>query len=500
MANPNLSTSRVPDNAVNNPTVHAADHNAAHAIVNKDPGWEVATSPVYGADPTGSADSTSALQACFDAAATAGTTAYAQGTFKITSTVTIKGNTDLRNATINYTPGGAGGVAIQVGDPASILTRVSVNLPKLINTKKISTGWAQTGVSGSVGVKVSNCYTCFVTAPHVQGFETGLRIGGYGNGTSYTAIHLGHLDNNKINENWTADATGWANQNNVFGGRMSHDSGEGTAVSGTRHVLMDSTASVINNNSHWGTSLESPNTVEFHLECAGNDNYFNGCRWENTGTGARVKWANNAVGNVIAHGFGSHTIVETKGTGTANHLLNRARSRMVGDGAALDLAVLALENTASSTKAALRVMEAGAESAGTAQTTGWAVELSAQHLKGKRTGDSDPRADLDLVNGRVYFGAGNAATTRYLGNVGTSLGFDGSSVCFVTDNTYDFGIASLRPRYVRIGTAVQTGAFATGSRPSASTAGAGAMIFDTTLGKPCWSTGSAWVDATGATV
>ncbi|UTN93542.1 hypothetical protein SEA_OREGANO_29 [Gordonia phage Oregano] len=41
---------------------------------------------------------------------------------------------------------------------------------------------------------------------------------------------------------------------------------------------------------------------------------------------------------------------------------------------------------------------------------------------------------------------------------------------------------------------------ATGSRPSASVAGAGAMMFDSTLGKPIWSTGSAWVDATGATV
>lgn len=41
---------------------------------------------------------------------------------------------------------------------------------------------------------------------------------------------------------------------------------------------------------------------------------------------------------------------------------------------------------------------------------------------------------------------------------------------------------------------------ATSARPSASRAGAGGMFFDTTLGKPIWSTGSAWVDATGATV
>jgi hypothetical protein len=43
-------------------------------------------------------------------------------------------------------------------------------------------------------------------------------------------------------------------------------------------------------------------------------------------------------------------------------------------------------------------------------------------------------------------------------------------------------------------------AAATASRPSAVSAGAGAQMFDTTLGKPIWSDGSAWVDATGATV
>lgn len=40
----------------------------------------------------------------------------------------------------------------------------------------------------------------------------------------------------------------------------------------------------------------------------------------------------------------------------------------------------------------------------------------------------------------------------------------------------------------------------TTNRPTAASVGAGAMAFDTTLNKPIWSTGSAWVDASGATV
>jgi hypothetical protein len=80
------------------------------------------------------------------------------------------------------------------------------------------------------------------------------------------------------------------------------------------------------------------------------------------------------------------------------------------------------------------------------------------------------------------------------------MGFDGGSVSFGTDNTYDFGTAAHRPRYVRAATGVQTGAFARTSRPAAATAGVGTCIFDTTLKKPIWSTGSVWVDATGKAV
>ena len=53
---------------------------------------------------------------------------------------------------------------------------------------------------------------------------------------------------------------------------------------------------------------------------------------------------------------------------------------------------------------------------------------------------------------------------------------------------------------MRAATGVQTGAFTKQSRPSAKTAGVGTCIFDTTLKKPIWSTGSVWVDANGKNV
>jgi hypothetical protein len=51
-----------------------------------------------------------------------------------------------------------------------------------------------------------------------------------------------------------------------------------------------------------------------------------------------------------------------------------------------------------------------------------------------------------------------------------------------------------------VGDAFRTGATTTAARPSASVVGAGAMMWDTTLGRPIWSNGSAWVGADGAAV
>jgi hypothetical protein len=51
---------------------------------------------------------------------------------------------------------------------------------------------------------------------------------------------------------------------------------------------------------------------------------------------------------------------------------------------------------------------------------------------------------------------------------------------------------------VGAGHAFRTGLAVTGSRPSASSVGQGSQFFDTTLNRPIWSTGSAWVGADGA--
>lgn len=47
---------------------------------------------------------------------------------------------------------------------------------------------------------------------------------------------------------------------------------------------------------------------------------------------------------------------------------------------------------------------------------------------------------------------------------------------------------------------IRAGVMATANRPTAASAGAGAQIYDSTLGKPIWSNGTVWKDAAGTTV
>ena len=121
---------------------------------------------------------------------------------------------------------------------------------------------------------------------------------------------------------------------------------------------------------------------------------------------------------------------------------------------------------------------------------------------GKRSTDTYNRIQVDALNGRLWLGDGTAAPASYLMGTGAFFLFGGATtVGSMTDGGSSLGASTnYRFDYIRARTAVVTGANATASRPAAATAGAGAMFFDTTLGKPIWCTGTAWVDATGATV
>lgn len=453
-------------------------------------GWQV---------PTALNDYT-ALQAAATAAASAGTRLVASGTITTSSTLTINSEADLAGLTINYS--GATGTAVIVGASATPLrTKRVLRLPRVYNTSKAATGW--TAVAGSIGVQVINLYSCKVEIPYVTGFETGLQVTGASTqGTSYTDFQIGQLDNNKRNLQLTADSTGWVNEN-FFGGigRLTHNSSEGTQVAGTVQILISNPTNTINGN-RFKLSVESPDVVEYHVDCSGQYNYFD-CRWENTGgtTHRRVIWRNNAKGNYINYGFNAGQITETKDA-TAYPALtdNDVFHRYYGGNTTT--ALMHLENIVSSSAPIMRTTAAGAILNGDDPNVKWTSQLTAIDYSAKQANDSFARSKWDFAQGRMYYGDGTAApSTKYLGQFGVAIAWDGANLYVGTDNTYDIGAASSnRPRYIRAGSAIVTRANTTAGRVAASSAGAGGFMYDTTLNKPIFSDGTNWRDATGTIV
>jgi len=111
-------------------------------------------------------------------------------------------------------------------------------------------------------------------------------------------------------------------------------------------------------------------------------------------------------------------------------------------------------------------------------------------------------SQIDLTSSTGYI--------RWSGS-NTRIGGDASSIQIdspssnVTWRDSSAGYAAAAALYsvgfqVSAGRILRSGFAATGARPSATTAGAAAMFYDSTLGKPIWSNGTVWKDATGTTV
>jgi hypothetical protein len=382
------------------------------------------------------------------------------GTYALSSPIVVTSHLDAAAATINYT---GTGVAIQVGAGGAgvLMLAKSVRLPQVVNLSKTNNGWAQ--VAGSVGVQVINANACQIVVPYVTNFETALEMRGVSAGNVFNTVTLGNLENCMIGQHFTADSSGWVNQNTFIGGQISMYSNEGTRVAGTRYILMDNVPNPINTNTWLGTSLEGDGT-EYCIECNGGVyNLWIGCRFEST-LGARVYWNGTATHNAIRDGYAEPIIVSAAGA-YLNDVSQAGRSRNID--VSSTSGVFNLQNSSSATYPALTVMDPNVDfESGNDPATMYALAATAIGWKGKRPADTFDRVIIDTVNATVKLGNGTVAPTIYLG----------------------------------VGEPVRVAALATGSRPSASSGGVGAMMFDTTLGKPIWSNGTVWKDATGATV
>ena len=272
-----------------------------------------------GVDPNGATECAAAIQAAIDHAHAIGQPVTGSGFFKVSTGITIKDAAHLAKCVFDYT--GTSGIALTVGDSAGI-TRKDIATPLVIASAKTVAGWGQ--VAGTIGIRILNVESSNLAITGARNFEIGLDLYGQGMGVAYNNITLGELGDNKVNLRHASDATGWANQNTFYGGRLAHDGSEGSLVAGTRHILHASHASFpADGNVYVGTSLESPGVVEVIVESYGFYNQFIGCRWENFGAAGtkKIKWRGTAKGNTIIGGYEADKLTIEADSTTANNTL-----------------------------------------------------------------------------------------------------------------------------------------------------------------------------------
>jgi hypothetical protein len=414
----------------------------------------MAENGVYGvvahgrADPTGAADSTTAInRTATDAARdrTGGLLLFEPGIYRVRETIVVTTDCDGSSATLSYT---GRDLALQVGAGTSrtLMLRHLLRLPRVEYANKPERGWD----ARTIGVEIFNANACEIVVPYVTGFEIGLLMYGTGTGNVYNVTNLWELKNNKVNLKLDADSTGWCNQNLFAGGRLWHLPAEGTLVAGTRQILIANTTNGINNNMFVNTSLESLEVAEYMLDIdKGGTNLFDSCRWEDSSGSGRVRWGAGAAENVIRNGSYVKNITQTKVAGQVrNQLISENLTERQGSTGATRDALERRENLSSSNYPVLSVFTAGTMSSAYTPETDYSFALSAFALKSKVKTDTHERVRIESSSGRIYIGPGHVAANAFLDGDGRLL-VGGADLCMFVDGEHDIGqAADKRPRNI----------------------------------------------------
>jgi hypothetical protein len=281
----------------------------------------------YGATGNGSTDDKIAIQAAADAAAAdsgnGGTLYFPPKTFYIASGITIESHVEGVQAIINTDQNIT---AITLGDGSNYLRDKKIYLPRVKDTSKVGTGWS----GASVGVKCVNLLECEIHTSCIENFSSGLLITTSGaKGTAYNQFYLSLFDDNKIQLKLApVDQDGWVNENTFYGGRFLFNDAEGTAVSGTRNIQIETyahaSAHLCNNNRFYAPSLEG-NVPEYHADIFGGWNYIRDARWEATTPKVNLRSFSSskfAQRNVIQGGYNAESIVYTNDSNSKWNILH----------------------------------------------------------------------------------------------------------------------------------------------------------------------------------
>jgi hypothetical protein len=290
-------------------------------------------------------------------------------------------------------------------DPTTSLSNTVIHLPKRIeNMTKPVTGWAAQGV----GVRTVNTYSCQIYIGNIVNFAKNLQCTSFGMGNVYNDYFLRHLENGKVNLDLTpGNAGAWVNENNFFGGRLSHYSAEGTDVAGVRHVYIAASVNSVNNNLFIKPSIEG-NVAEFHVECGGSQNTFQQARWEASTPKLRFfgTTTNHGGRNILLGGYGlQDVVVSSSGTTGGNTSIQGGAEQVVVMGSSGK--PLRFKNQSANTSAVRQYYDTSGDPF--ANGSDWTVFESARELRGKRSTDANPRIKIDYHNGAIYFDNGTTA-------------------------------------------------------------------------------------------
>lgn len=139
-------------------------------------------------------------------------------------------------------------------------------------------------VAGSIGYRIANLNASRLKLGRTSYFETGVWLGGVGEGTVYNTIHLGQHNYCKQVLRIQPDTNGWCNSNRFFGGNLQQSAGfaGGVRSAGWSFLYVDgrSPATAVVGNTFIGTSFEG-NASDYAFDFYGAyGNTFIGCYHE----------------------------------------------------------------------------------------------------------------------------------------------------------------------------------------------------------------------------
>lgn len=264
-----------------------------------------------GADPTGVADSTDAINAAVEEAKTDEKLLVGYGgTYRVDGTVNLKTSCDFRGAEFQ----GADGVevpVIRIADDDVLYKRLQsliMYLPRVTRTEanRPVSGGDTTWPYDNDGIRIEGLSRSFVVFDRVENHRNGIHILSCTDtvcGTDFNQFFLTHVNANQTNLwlDWTPRPShptdliggnnldgGWINENRFYGGCLRH---EGVSINDTSYGIAGCSQMKVTgfwnvtalgypeNNTFHNLSLEG-NAHEYSIICSGNDNEWHNCRLE----------------------------------------------------------------------------------------------------------------------------------------------------------------------------------------------------------------------------